>query len=142
MYYISSHDFGPIQTTRVDIYIFTTETLYKISSRAHLPPSLRTGKITVECACPEAIRIVCLVILAGYHVPSVGKRLQKWFVSDFSPHYDYPSDLPPGLLVEIRYITLLDVNVMYPALRKSLNGIEAEIRSKSKTRLRSGGNKA
>ena len=56
MYYISSHDFGAIQTTRVDIYIFTTETPYKISSRTLLPPSLRTGKFTVECPCPEAFR--------------------------------------------------------------------------------------
>jgi hypothetical protein len=58
MYYISSHDFGAIQTTRVDIYTFTTETPYKISSRTHLPPSLRTGKFTVECPCPEAFRAV------------------------------------------------------------------------------------
>jgi hypothetical protein len=56
IYYISSHDFGAIQTTRVDIYTFTTETPYKISSRTHLPPSLRTGKFTVECPCPEAFR--------------------------------------------------------------------------------------
>jgi hypothetical protein len=56
MYYISLHDFGAIQTTRVDIYTFTTETPYKISSRTHLPPSLRTGKFTIECPCPEPFR--------------------------------------------------------------------------------------
>jgi hypothetical protein len=60
IYYISSHDFGAIQTTRVDIYTFTTETPYKISSRTHLPPSLRTGKFTVECPCPEAFRFAWL----------------------------------------------------------------------------------
>jgi hypothetical protein len=27
-----------------------------ISSRAHLLPSLRTGKFTVECPCPDAFR--------------------------------------------------------------------------------------
>jgi hypothetical protein len=46
------------QTTRVDIYIFTTETLYKISSRALLLPALRTGKFTVECPCRDAFRHV------------------------------------------------------------------------------------
>jgi hypothetical protein len=67
IYYISSHDFGAIQTTRVDIYTFTTETPYKISSRTHLPPSLRTGKFTVECPCPEAFRVffICSPILAN-----------------------------------------------------------------------------
>ena len=57
IYNISSHDFGAIQTPRAEIYIFTTGTLYKISSRALLPPSLRTGIFTVECACPEPFRI-------------------------------------------------------------------------------------
>jgi hypothetical protein len=56
MYYISLHDFGAIQTTRVDIYRFTKETPYKISSRTLLPPLLWTGKFTVECPCPEAFR--------------------------------------------------------------------------------------
>ena len=56
IYNISSHDFGVIQTPRAEIYIFTTGTLYKISSRALLPPSLRTGIFTVECACPEPFR--------------------------------------------------------------------------------------
>jgi hypothetical protein len=32
------------------------ETPYKISSRALLPPALRTGKFTVECPCPDAFR--------------------------------------------------------------------------------------
>jgi len=53
---ISSHDFGAIQTPRAEIYIFTMGTPYKISSRALLPPSLRTGIFTVECACPEPFR--------------------------------------------------------------------------------------
>jgi hypothetical protein len=56
IYNISSHDFGAIQTPRAEIYIFTTGTPYKISSRALLPPSLRTGIFTVKCACPEPFR--------------------------------------------------------------------------------------
>jgi len=56
IYNISSHDFGTIQAPRAEIYIFTTGTPYKISSRALLPPSLRTGIFTVECACPEPFR--------------------------------------------------------------------------------------
>jgi hypothetical protein len=58
MHNISSDDFGAIQTARGGIYIFTTGTLYKISSRALLPPSLRTGIFTVKCACPESFRSV------------------------------------------------------------------------------------
>ena len=53
---ISLDDFSAIQTARGGIYIFTTGTLYKISSRALLPPSLRTGIFTVKCACPESFR--------------------------------------------------------------------------------------
>jgi hypothetical protein len=49
-------DFGAIQTARGEIYIFTTGTLYKISSRTLLPPSLRTGIFTVKCACPQSFR--------------------------------------------------------------------------------------
>jgi hypothetical protein len=47
IYNISSHDFDAIQTLRAEIYMFTTGTPYKISSRALLPPSLRTGIFTV-----------------------------------------------------------------------------------------------
>jgi hypothetical protein len=56
MHNISLDDFGAIQTARGGIYIFTTGTPYKISSRALLPPSLRTGIFTVKCACPESFR--------------------------------------------------------------------------------------
>ena len=56
MHNISSHDFDVTQTLRAEIYIFTTGTPYKINSRALLPPSLRTGIFTVECACPEPFR--------------------------------------------------------------------------------------
>jgi len=57
IYNISSYDFDAIQTTGADIYIFTTETLYKFNSRTLLPPSLRTGKFTIECPCPELFRL-------------------------------------------------------------------------------------
>jgi hypothetical protein len=56
MHNISLDDFGAIQTARGEIYIFTTGTPYKISSRALLPPSLRTGIFIVKCACPESFR--------------------------------------------------------------------------------------
>jgi hypothetical protein len=56
IYNISLYDFNAIQTTGANIYIFTTETPYKFSSRTLLPPSLRTGKFTVECPCPEPFR--------------------------------------------------------------------------------------
>jgi hypothetical protein len=59
---ISLDDFGAIQTARGEIYIFTTGTLYKISSRALLPPSLRTGIFTVKCACPESFRYAYVVL--------------------------------------------------------------------------------
>jgi hypothetical protein len=42
-----------IQTTKAEIYIFTMRTLYKISSRALLPSSFRTGIFAVKCHCPE-----------------------------------------------------------------------------------------
>jgi hypothetical protein len=45
-----------IETLRAEVYIFTTGTLYKISSRALLPSPLRTGNFTVECPCPEPFR--------------------------------------------------------------------------------------
>ena len=53
---ISLDDFSAIQTARGGIYIFTTGTPYKISSRALLPPSLRTVIFTVKCYCPETFR--------------------------------------------------------------------------------------
>ena len=56
MYNISAHDFGTIHTTKAEIYIFTMGTPYKISSRALLPPSFRTGIFTVKCHCPETFR--------------------------------------------------------------------------------------
>jgi hypothetical protein len=57
IYNISSHDFGAIETPRAEVYIFTTGTPYKISSRALLPSPLRTGNFTVECSCPEPFRV-------------------------------------------------------------------------------------
>jgi len=65
IYNISSHDFDAIQTPRAEIHIFTTGTPYKISSRALLPPSLRTGIFTVECACPEPFRWAMGIFPAG-----------------------------------------------------------------------------
>jgi hypothetical protein len=53
---ISICDFGAIQTPRAEIYIFTTGTLYKISSRTLVFTFLWTGIFTVECACPELSR--------------------------------------------------------------------------------------
>jgi hypothetical protein len=53
---ISLGDFGAIQTTRGEIYIFTMGTPYKISSRILVLASLRTGIFTVKCACPETFR--------------------------------------------------------------------------------------
>jgi hypothetical protein len=54
---ISIYYFGVIQTPRAEIYIFTTRTPYKISSRMLVLASLRTGIFTVECACPEPFRL-------------------------------------------------------------------------------------
>ena len=56
IYSISICDFGAIQTPRAEIYIFTTRTPYKISSRILVFASLRTGIFTVKCACPEPSR--------------------------------------------------------------------------------------
>jgi hypothetical protein len=64
MHNISLDDFGAIQTARGEIYIFTTGTPYKISSRALLPPSLRTGIFTVKCACPESFRITMPLLVS------------------------------------------------------------------------------
>jgi len=80
---ISSHDFGAIQTPRAEIYIFTMGTPYKISSRALLPPSLRTGIFTVECACPEPFRVASALPLT----------VMLWL--QFSPKsYTYSMTLP------------------------------------------------
>jgi hypothetical protein len=57
IYNISLDDFNAIQTVKDEIYIFITGTLYKISSRTLLLPSLRTGIFTMKCACPETFRL-------------------------------------------------------------------------------------
>ena len=45
-----------IQTARAKIYLFTTGTPYKISSRILVFASLWTGIFTIEYACPEPSR--------------------------------------------------------------------------------------
>ena len=92
MHNISLDDFGAIQTARGGIYIFTTGTPYKISSRALLLSPLRTGIFTVECPCPESFRskfqLFCashqslpLLIMQGpssshdYRIPSTQRTL-------------------------------------------------------------------
>jgi hypothetical protein len=69
------------------------ETPYKISSRALLPPALRTGKFTIECPCPDAFRGGCL-LAASPPITALDSRYSS-FAGSLPIHLPWHS----GLLV-------------------------------------------
>jgi hypothetical protein len=57
IYNISTCDFTTIKNTRAEIYIFTTGTPYKISSRILVLASFGGGFLPFKCPSPETVRL-------------------------------------------------------------------------------------
>jgi hypothetical protein len=101
-----------IETLRAEVYIFTTGTLYKISSRALLPSPLRTGNFTVECPCPEPFRLL-YEVLVGDPFRSLPSRLQKPILMRFNAcHKPFPiADAKPASFTISRYLGCSNIRV-------------------------------